>query len=91
MLAPQILRYIPMKFNRLVEPFAGMAAITIAVAKQDRANNYVVNDLNEPLVGVLKSAIEAPNELISDYSKVWQEQFSFFPYHNSKLSSYFVQ
>jgi DNA adenine methylase len=78
MLAPQILRYIPMKFNRLVEPFAGMAAITIAVAKQDRANNYVVNDLNEPLVGVLKSAIEAPNELISDYSKVWQEQFSFF-------------
>ena len=76
-LAPQILRFIPMKFNRLVEPFAGMAAITIAVAKQERANQYLVNDLNAPLVAVLESAIETPNELFSEYSKVWNEQFAY--------------
>ena len=76
-LAPQILRFIPMKFNRLVEPFAGMAAITIAVAKQERANHYLVNDLNAPLVAVLESAIETPNELFSEYSKVWNEQFTY--------------
>lgn len=35
-LAPQILQYMPQKFNRLVEPFAGMAAITIAVAQKQR-------------------------------------------------------
>ncbi|MDR2934870.1 MAG: DNA adenine methylase, partial [Candidatus Adiutrix sp.] len=29
-LAPQILKYMPRQFNRLFEPFAGMAAITIA-------------------------------------------------------------
>ena len=76
-LAPQILHYIPLKFNRLIEPFAGMAAITIAVAKQDRANHYLVNDLNTPLVAVLQSAIETPNELFSEYSKVWNEQFAY--------------
>ena len=76
-LAPQILRFVPSNFNRLMEPFAGMAAITIAVAKQNRADNYLVNDLNSPLVEILKSAIETPNELISQYSKVWNEQFSY--------------
>ncbi len=76
-LAPQILRFIPNKFNRLVEPFAGMAAITIAVAKQNRANNYLVNDLNAPLVEILESAVETPYDLVNDYTKVWQEQFTY--------------
>ena len=76
-LAPQILRYMPRKFERLIEPFAGMAAITIAVAKQGRANRYVINDLNMPLVNILQSAIETPNELVADYATVWNEQFSF--------------
>lgn len=76
-LAPQILRYMPHSFKRLVEPFAGMAAVTIAVAKLDRAESYVVNDLNKPLVGVLQSAIENPKELIDSYTEVWNEQFSY--------------
>ena len=38
-LAPQILSYLPYRFNRLIEPFAGMAAVTIAVSKQDRAGD----------------------------------------------------
>ena len=76
-LAPQILRYMPQHFERLVEPFAGMAAITIAVARLARADSYVVNDLNAPLVGVLRSAIETPAELVKDYSAVWNEQFTY--------------
>ena len=31
-LAPQIMQYMPERFDRLIEPFAGMAAISIAVA-----------------------------------------------------------
>ena len=77
MLAPQILRYMPRRFERLVEPFAGMAAITIAVARQERAEKYVINDLNKPLVGVLQSAIETPTKLVSDYTNVWNDQFSY--------------
>ena len=54
-----------------------MAAITIAVARQERAERFVINDLNRPLVEVLRSAIETPSSLVSDYSRVWSEQFSY--------------
>lgn len=76
-LAPQILRYFPQKFNRLIEPFAGMAAITIAVSKQRRAEQYVLNDLNEPLINILREAINNPQKLIEEYAKVWSEQITF--------------
>ena len=76
-LAPQILNYIPEKFNRLIEPFAGMAAITIAVAKQRRTQSFIVNDLNAPLVGVLRAAIENPEDLINRYAALWERQFDY--------------
>lgn len=76
-LAPQILQYMPDHFERLVEPFAGMAAISIAVANEHRANRFYINDLNEPLVEMLQEAINNPSQLISDYSKVWNEQFEY--------------
>lgn len=76
-LAPQILRYMPQRFKRLVEPFAGMAVITIATAKQARAERYAINDINSPLVGVLQAAIETPQELVNSYSDVWNEQGSY--------------
>lgn len=76
LLAPQILNYMPLRFERLIEPFSGMAAITIAVAKQRRAEKYVINDINKPLVNVLYSAVETPSKLIADYSEVWYEQFN---------------
>lgn len=87
LLAPQILQYFPRKFMRLVEPFAGMAAITIATAKQGRAKSYLINDLNKPLMGVLKSAIETPEELVEQYRAVWEEQFS----HHSGSIDHFYQ
>ena len=76
-LAPQILRYIPQKFNRLIEPFAGMAAITIAVSSQNRAGRYLLNDLNKPLVNILEESITNPQRLIDNYTKVWCEQLTF--------------
>jgi len=76
-LAPQILQYFPRKFNRLIEPFAGMAAISIAVSKQRRAEHYLLNDLNEPLVNVLRESITNPQQLIEDYYKVWNEQLHY--------------
>ena len=76
LLAPQILRRMPYRFNRLIEPFAGMAAVTIATAYQQRASQYVLNDLNEPLIGVLREAIEHPRQLVEAYAEVWGAQFS---------------
>lgn len=77
LLAPQILTYLPKHFTRLVEPFAGMAAISIATAKQNRADSYIINDFNKAIVGILQMAIESPLELYDEYNKVWLEQFDY--------------
>lgn len=74
-LAPQILQYMPKKFNRCVEPFCGTAAVTIAVAMKKNVNEFWLNDLNEPLVNMLKKAIENPEKLYEEYKDVWQQQF----------------
>lgn len=76
-LAPQILRYFPRHVGRLIEPFAGMAAITIAVAQRDGASRYLVNDINRPLVALLAEAVQAPERLISDYGALWSSQFDY--------------
>lgn len=80
-LALQILEYMPHKFNKLIEPFAGMAAISIATAYQHRASTYHINDLNEPLVKILEAAINEPQKLVEAYRVLWNEQFSFSENH----------
>ncbi|MCL2203152.1 MAG: Dam family site-specific DNA-(adenine-N6)-methyltransferase [Defluviitaleaceae bacterium] len=76
LLAPQILQYMPRKVNRFIEPFSGMAAITIAAAKESRASEYHVNDINKPIIRILQTAIGAPDELIKKYTAIWTRQFS---------------
>ena len=76
-LAPQILRYMPQKFDRLLEPFCGMAAVSIAVAQKRFTQHFLLNDINTPLVGLLQKAIENPDALIADYESLWGSQFSF--------------
>ena len=77
LLAPQILSFMPRHFTRLVEPFAGMAAITIACAKQERAGSYIVNDLNKSITDILATAVNSPEKLYHDYETVWSEQFTY--------------
>lgn len=80
-LAAQILQYAPKKFERLVEPFSGMAALSIAAAFEGRTNSYLINDLNAPLVGILQEAVENPAALADGYEKIWSEQFSYGDNH----------
>ncbi len=80
-LAPQILQYMPQKFNRLIEPFSGMAAISIATAYEKRTDSFLINDINKPLVNLLEEAIENPKRLVEDYAAVWNEQFSYGENH----------
>jgi DNA adenine methylase len=81
LLAPQILAYMPKKFNRLVEPFAGMAAVSVAAARECKAVRYFVNDINEPIIKILKTAVEETNELIERYTATWNDQFEFAEGH----------
>jgi len=73
-LAGQILEFIPNSFNRLIEPFAGSAAITIACASKKKMQKYIINDLNEPLIELLKLVIEEPEYVIKKYRGVWSDQ-----------------
>ena len=71
----------PETFPRLIEPFAGTAAISVAVAAEKRTNRFYLNDLNAPLANLLRKAIEEPSELVREYAQVWTEQFSFGEHH----------
>lgn len=82
-LAPVILRYIPKKVNRLIEPFSGSAAISIAAAAQQMANVYLINDLNKPLAELLRLIVESPIETSSFYENVWNQQ------HDDSISHYY--
>ena len=71
-LSPMILKYLPAKFHRLVEPFAGSAAMTIACAGRNRAAQYWINDLNKPLAELLNLMINRPEELADAYAGLWK-------------------
>lgn len=73
-LADQILRFFPDNFDNLVEPFAGSAAITIASAFYFKANRFVINDINEPLVNLWKNIIETPKLIVKHYHDIWHGQ-----------------
>jgi len=95
-LAPVILRYFPNGINRLVEPFAGSAAISIAAAAKGLAQQFWINDLNQPLAELLKLSAEQPEELAdllglreitfkSLYlSRILKEKLSFEPINHLK-------
>jgi DNA adenine methylase len=80
-LAPQIIQYMPKRFQRLIEPFAGMAAISIAVAQIRRTEQYYINDLNAPLVRLIESAVKEPTALVENYTALWSRQFDYGDNH----------
>jgi len=82
-LASSILKYLPDKFSRLVEPFSGTAAISIACAARRRADTFWLNDLNKPLTELLALIINHPNEIADFYERLWQKQ------HNDSIEHYY--
>lgn len=71
-LAPSILGLLPPTFHRLVEPFAGSAAMSIACAARSRASRYWINDLNKPLAELLNLIINRPEEIADHYTALWK-------------------
>ena len=73
-LADKILRLFPEHFDSLIEPFAGSAAITIASAYYFKANSFIVNDINEPLINLWDTIINNPKSIIKSYHDIWHGQ-----------------
>jgi DNA adenine methylase len=82
-LAKHILQFLPKQISRLVEPFAGTAAISVAISANQIARRFWLNDLNKPLIELLELAIERPTEIADFYLELWNEQ------HTDSVAHYF--
>lgn len=73
-LAPTILLHFPNEIQRLVEPFAGSAALSIAVASRHSQTQFWINDAHRPLIDLWKQIIFHPDELSQSYEQLWLAQ-----------------
>lgn len=73
-LAQSIIRYFPENTTRLIEPFAGSAAVTLAAAHYQKAETFYINDSNAPLMRLWQSIIQEPETIARGYAELWQAQ-----------------
>ena len=73
-LAKVILWYFPAQFARLVEPFAGSAAITLASAYRKLTTRFWINDAHKPIVQLWHEIVARPKELANAYEELWIAQ-----------------
>lgn len=73
-LAPIILSYFPKDVRRLVEPFAGSAAVSLLAAARSKRLSFALNDLNKPLVHLWQQIIERPDVIADAYETLWNAQ-----------------
>lgn len=73
-LAVQIMEHMPRAVYRLVEPFAGSAAITLFSAYHHIADNFLINDSYEPLMNLWHLIIEEPETCANRYEEIWKAQ-----------------
>ena len=73
-IAPAILQHFPGSISRLVEPFAGSAAISIAVATRGSAERFWINDAHSALIQLWQEIINRPEWLGSRYTYLWDAQ-----------------
>ena len=73
-IAKAILAFFPPKMSRLIEPFAGSAALSLSAAFYGKAREFVLNDLNEPLMHLWEMIVDRPETICRRYRKLWLEQ-----------------
>lgn len=73
-IAGHILKYLPADIGSLIEPFAGSAAVSIAVACDQKAERFVINDVNEPLIALWDQIINRPERIAIAYKRLWEDQ-----------------
>ena len=72
----RILAHVPACTGRLVEPFCGSAAVSLAVAAHGRAKRFWLNDANAPLIALWREILERPMQLADRYECLWHEQLA---------------
>lgn len=72
-LAPTIVPLLG-KCGRVVEPFAGSAALSIAARAASIAGPGIIADINAPLMALWREILEAPEALSEAYTELWVAQ-----------------
>src|SRR3972149_11245143 len=73
-IAGEILSFFPEGVGKLIEPFAGSAAVSIAAACYGKAKRFVINDINSPLIDLWRMIVAEPEKLTAQYQALWEEQ-----------------
>ncbi|MBI4479783.1 MAG: DNA adenine methylase [Acidobacteria bacterium] len=74
LLSTAILKFFPPDATRLIEPFAGAAAVSLAAARRRTIGRIILNDINEPLMNLWREIIERPEKIASSYKELWTAQ-----------------
>lgn len=73
-LATTILSHVPATVVRLVEPFAGSAAISLAAGQRRLTNRFWLNDAHQPLMNLWDEIVNHPERLCAKYRDLWSAQ-----------------
>jgi len=74
LIARKILSLCPRRIHRLVEPFAGSAAVSLAAAYRRQADRFWINDAHAPLIKLWREILRRPDTLADAYERLWHEQ-----------------
>ncbi|MEV0454502.1 DNA adenine methylase [Catellatospora methionotrophica] len=75
-LAHAIVPLLPPDTVRLLEPFAGSAAVAIAARHLRIGETAEISDVNEPLMRLWQRVLAEPLALAADYERLWHEQLT---------------
>jgi DNA adenine methylase len=88
-LAPLIFESTNKKYKRIIEPFAGSAAVIVYAANMDIADEYWINDFYKPLTDLWTGILENPELLAKKYEELWIAQQEDHVKHYFKIRSDF--
>jgi DNA adenine methylase len=73
-LAPIILDYFPLRARKLIEPFAGSAAVSLAALHFSKVEHVHLNDVLSPLIKLWQSIADTPKATADGYDSLWHQQ-----------------
>ena len=62
------------QYTRLIEPFAGSAAVTLAAASKGVFSSYVIGDVLEPLIDLWQTILQNPFSISAQYEMLWHRE-----------------
>lgn len=73
-IAQDIASWFPDKIRRFLEPFAGSAAMSLAMALRNSDIDIWINDINAPLIGIWHYILKDPKKISDQYEHLWTNQ-----------------